>query len=111
VPAADLLYPHGWYLIQDNGPCHKDSAIEFVRENLARISFPKRSPDLNPIENVWHLLKKEVRENLSKTMDELEDCIHEEWIKLNDFLVSDISNSFESRLSQIIESNGERINY
>jgi len=44
-------------------------------------------------------------------MDELEDCIHEEWKKLNDFAVSDISFSFESCLSQVIKSNGERIQY
>jgi len=111
VPAADLLYPMGWFLVQDNGPCHKGSAIVFVRENLAQIPFPKRSPDLNPIENIWHLLKQEVRKKFSKTMDELEDCIHEEWKKLNDFAVSDISFSFESRLSQVIKSNGERIQY
>jgi len=49
VPAVDLLYPMGWFLVQDNGPCHKGSAMDFVRENLALIRFPKRSPDHNPI--------------------------------------------------------------
>jgi len=77
VPLADSLHPRGWYLIQDNGPCHKGSAGEFIQEHLQYITFPKRSPDLNPIENIWKLFKQAVRKEYSKTIEELEDSIHE----------------------------------
>jgi transposase len=47
------------FLQQDNAPCHTSlSTRTFFEQNGIRVfPTPPESPDLNPIENLWHKLK------------------------------------------------------
>lgn len=44
--------------------------------------LPANSPDLNPIENVWLLLKYRIGRRFPRTIDELRQYVIEEWDKL-----------------------------
>ena len=58
-----------WELQEDNDPKHMSRLAKQWRSNnsIQRIDWPSMSPDLNPIENVWKLLKM----NLAKRIFEL----------------------------------------
>ena len=67
---ASLLYPDGilQFQQQDNHPVHTSKLNRdlFVRrQDIELIDWPHRSPDLNPIENMWAQVKKYMRKNWS----------------------------------------------
>ena len=90
---------------------HQGEAKTYIHENLADLPMPTRSPDVNSIENVWSVLKKNVRKHLCQILEELEDAINLKCNILPENLVIEIANSFHLRMIKLINSNGNRIMY
>lgn len=70
--------PEGHFIfMQDNDPKHKSKVVmEWLRNSEIKVlEWPAQSPDLNPIENVWSLLKY----RLFKHYDHPPAGIHELW--------------------------------
>ena len=74
VPFIEAVYPEGHKFMMDNDPKHISGyAAEWMSENAVNWwKTPAESPDLNPIENIWHELKEYIRREIKpKTKDEL----------------------------------------
>ena len=64
LPSVERLFDGTGYLfMQDNDPKHTSRrARQFFEENgVIWWKTPPESPDLNPIENIWHELKEYIR--------------------------------------------------
>ena len=84
----------------------------FLNENVpVIIDWPSNSPDLNPIENLWAIVKKNVEKRMPKSLDDLKQFLVEEWELIPDSLLINLVNSMKNRCALIIENNGERISY
>ncbi|CAG8552720.1 8244_t:CDS:2, partial [Paraglomus occultum] len=53
---------------QDNSPIHKARAITdlFEHHNIRILDWPAYSPNINPIENLWAILKGKVEKEVSE---------------------------------------------
>ena len=82
LPFIDDVYPDGHKLMADNDPKHTSlHAKNFIEERGVNWwRTPAESPDLNPIENLWHELKEYIRREVKpRTKQELVDGIDAFW--------------------------------
>ena len=111
---ADEMFGEGnWTLVQDRAPCHKAAyTIERIEERGEVIrDWPGASPDLNPIENIWRLLKRRVYQRNPRNQAELESIILEKWEDLSEETIIDIARSMPRRVDMLIETEGQHTGY
>lgn len=82
LPFLHEVYPEGARFMQDNYPKHTSRrAVKFFDDNdINWWRTPPESPDLNPIENMWHELKEHLRREVKpRTKEELVSGISDFW--------------------------------
>ncbi len=69
----------------DNAPKHTSKAtVGFLKKNRVKvIQWPSMSPDLNPIEHLWGILKRQVEHHSPSSIQSLKEIILEEWKKID----------------------------
>ena len=102
-----------WRLLQDNDPKHKSRIVKkFLDEEVPEvIDWPSNSPDANPIENRWSVIKRRVEKRRPSNLNELNKFLHDEWNKVDMLIINNLIKSMKSRCLALIESEGERIDY
>ncbi|GFW45220.1 transposable element Tcb2 transposase [Trichonephila clavipes] len=80
--------------MDDNAACHRTLAVQdcLDSERIQRLVWPARSPDLNPIENVWDALGRQVagRNYPPTNKNTLIRALTEEWDKLPQQLLDNV---------------------
>ena len=101
------------YFQFDNDPKHTSlKAKNFIKKyKIKTIEHPPCSPDLNPIENIWSILKKRLSKYQFKTVEEFKNKIIEEWNKIDKEIIRNTILSMKIRLQMIIDNKGGYINY
>lgn len=61
-------------LTLDNGAFHKAKSL-IIPENIGLLFLPAYSPELNPAENMWAILKRKFTNKLHHTLEEVSEFI------------------------------------
>jgi transposase len=102
-----------WVLQEDNDPKHRSKIAKKwkIENGINEISWPAMSPDQNPIENVWRLLKINISKKKIKTVKGLKGQIMKEWDRLPNQLAVNLVNSMRNRIETLIRSDGDYTMY
>ncbi|GFW65098.1 transposable element Tcb2 transposase [Trichonephila clavipes] len=101
--------------MDDNATCHRTLAVQdcLDSEGIQHLVWPARSPDLNPIENMWDALGRQVAgRNYPPTYkNTLIRALTEEWDKLPQQLLDNVVQSMVRRVECCITLHGGHIPY
>lgn len=109
IMGPDLIFQH------DNASIHSAKHTkEWLRvKNFEVLEWPPCSPDLNPIENLWGILAKQVYSGgrQFKTVSELKNRIKEAWEQIPRETLENLVKSMPQRIYQLILNKGRQIKY
>lgn len=115
IPDGGRIGGKGWIFMQDNASVHRAGTTQqFLTDNKIKVlPWPPRSPDLNPIENVWGTLSQLVYADGKQfeTKEELKDAILRCWGEISGETIRNLYNSMPTRVEQVISSQGAIIEY
>ena len=105
--------------IQDGDPSQNCAAAQnaFRDVNASLLSIPPRSPDMNPIETLFHLVRKELmRQAISnkitkETYDEFSQRIVSTINGISSQTIDKIIESMDKQMDLVIKQNGNRTKY
>ena len=100
---------------QDNDPKHTSNLAQkwFKDNNIDLMEWPAQSPDINPIEHLWELLKRRLikYEEPLKGVYELWDRVAEEWNKITPEDYQNLIESLPRRLEAVYKAKGGHTKY
>lgn len=113
IPYSDEHLPVTWIFQQDNDPKHTANSVKaFIREqSLSVLDWPANSPDINPIENLWHIVKKKVSDTRYSNEGALYDGFVKAWNSIPLSTCENLIASMPRRCRAIIDNRGSSTKY
>lgn len=104
--------------VQDNASIHMVEEVQnvIIDHNVETLNWPARSPDLNPIENLWGWMVKKLNQMINDQGEaqnerELFRRVKEVFDEVDNELIAKYYESMIRRLQAVIDERGSRTKY
>ena len=99
---------------EDGDPYHSIRSHGLAQEykdtyNVKNLSHPAQSPDCNPIEGIWAILKQRIRRRVFDSEEEMKEALQEKWSKITIQEVRDRISDMPRRCTELERSGGKPI--
>lgn len=117
LPELRKRFPHkNGIFQQDLAPCHTSKKVRqfFDSKKITVLQWPGNSPDLNPIENLWAIVKAHLRRRDCATRSSLLAAIGEVWSENNPELSEmcvKLVDSMPRRVQKCLRARGGHTGY
>lgn len=118
LPEVRRIFPEGRAIFQDdNAPIHRAKIVrEWFSQHsaiLTHLPWPPQSPDLNPIEHVWELLERRIRQRPCQpsSLTALRVFLQQEWHNIPDLDLQHLVESMPKRVRAVIAAKGGNTKY
>ena len=102
-------------LIQDNAPGHiaQYTRKELGLRGISMIFWPPFSPDLNPIETVWDIMKDYIQDYYEKKLsyDKLRIAVKTAWDMITEDKLAELLSTMHKRCEAVIAANRMHTKY
>lgn len=94
---------------QDGAACHTSKkALKWMEDyNIPLLEWVSSSPDLSPIETLWHEMKKALRKNPARSIPEMKPRLQEIWDSFTPEFCQSLVNTMPQRISAVIKNKGD----
>jgi len=113
LPYANRIADRGWIYQQDNAPVHVSRSTRdwFTSKKMRVMQWPAKSPDLNPMENLWGIMVRNVYRHGRQynSLVELEAAIRHEWEAIPIETLHNLNQSMKRRIFDVVYNHGKFI--
>lgn len=101
--------------MHDGAPCHRAKSVaRWLHEQSVTVlsPWPGNSPDLNPLENLWSILKTKVAQHNPTSLQHLHEVIREVWCReIDPELCKRLVHNMPQRVREVLKNKGGPTKY
>ncbi len=111
IQKARIERGQNWVLQEDNDPSHgsrRRGLAQLLKEAnwIENQPHPAQSPDLNPIEGIWNIIKQRLRYKVWNDLNELKQAIQGEWDRVTMQQIRKRISDIPRRCEQLVKTSG-----